>query len=475
MEWASLRRAFATAGYDEDGVAEAVRLAPLPEAAPLAIRRRSPDGAAALMRLFLVEESVPADQLPVPAASLERAGLVERAAGSVRARVLLTPHDGLLLASDLSERANDSDYVSGVQNATLTLAALTIRRPVERVLDLGTGFGLQALLASRHAREVVATDVNPRALWYAELNGKLNGLAVDTRQGSWFEPVAGESFDLVVANPPFVISPDNRQLFRDSDLGGEEVSRKVAREAADYLREGGYATILANWISRDEREPWEPLLEWVEGSGCDALLLANEPIVPLQYASQWNEGLRRDPAAFEDAVERWLDHFDRLGAHGIGFGAVVLRRREGRNWHRGISANFPATGTAGRHLERIFAAEDNPLPARDDEVLDMRFRLVSGHRLRQELVYRDEYELADVIMSLDDGIGLVAAVDARLLPVLFALDGRPLVAVAAEAGVEPGIVTAVVRRLYRDGFLEAAAANGGRVPDTARIPPRSAV
>jgi methylase of polypeptide subunit release factors len=304
-------------------------------------------------------------------------------------------------------------------------------------------------------RERSSRPTSIREQSYADLNSRLNGSPVETRAGSWFEPVAGESFDLVVANPPFVISPDNRQLFRDSDLGGEGVSRNVAREAARHLREGGHATVLVNWIIRDEDEAWEPLRDWVEGSGCDVLLLANEPIAPFEYAARWNEGLRRDPAAFEAAVERWLDHFEELNARGIGFGAIVLRRRDGQNWCRGLHLAVPARGVAGRHLQRIFTAGDVPAPESDEALFALRFRLVSGHRLRQDLVFRDEYELGDVTMSLEDTIGLVAAVDARVLPVLFALEGsRQLGEVIAETGVEAAVVARTIRRLYEHGFLD---------------------
>ncbi len=206
-------------------------------------------------------------------------------------------------------RGRDQDYVAGLQNASLTLAALTIRKPVERALDVGTGFGLQALLAARHAREVVATDVNTRALRLADLNSRLNGAAVETRGGSWFEPVEGDSFDLIVANPPFVISPDNRQLFRDSELGGEGVSRKVTIEAAEHLNAGGHATILANWICRDAGETWEPLRDWVEGSGCDALLLGKraDHSAPVRVAVERVAPLRsRDLRARGGAVARPL-------------------------------------------------------------------------------------------------------------------------------------------------------------------------
>ena len=81
------------------------------------------------------------------------------------------------------------------------LDSLTPRPRVDRALDVGTGSGIHALLAAQHARQVIATDVNPRALAYTELNAALNGLRnIETRQGSLFEPVEGETFDLITCS-----------------------------------------------------------------------------------------------------------------------------------------------------------------------------------------------------------------------------------------------------------------------------------
>src|SRR5690606_15502302 len=84
---------------------------------------------------------------------------------------------------------------------------ITWRAPRERVLDLGTGCGVQALHASQHSTTVVATDISTRALEFARFNTALAEVSVDLRHGSLFEPVAAEHFDLVVSNPPFVITP----------------------------------------------------------------------------------------------------------------------------------------------------------------------------------------------------------------------------------------------------------------------------
>jgi methylase of polypeptide subunit release factors len=124
-----------------------------------------------------------------------------------------------------------------------------VRRPVRSALDVGTGCGVQALLAARHAARVVGVDLNPRALVLGELGARLNRVAnVTWRAGSLFEPVRAERFDLIVANPPFVISPEEGSLYRDSPAPADEISQRVVSEAGHLLEEGGFAHILCNWV-----------------------------------------------------------------------------------------------------------------------------------------------------------------------------------------------------------------------------------
>src|SRR5436190_2732199 len=262
-----VRRALEEAGFDEGAVRATLGPAPFPAAVALAARR-SGEPRVALVRLFVLGETLPAAEIPVDVRTLAAHGFVEELGDVVRPLVRLTPYEGMLFAHD-GERNPSSDFVTGVNNTTRTTTTLTVRSEVESALDMGTGCGVPALLATRHARTVVATDVNRRALRYAAINARLNGRALDTRSGNWFEPVAGEHFDLIVSNPPYVISPDADYLYRDSGLEGDEVSREIVRAAAAHLREGGFATILCNWICRSEGETWQPLEPWVEDLSCD--------------------------------------------------------------------------------------------------------------------------------------------------------------------------------------------------------------
>ena len=125
---------------------------------------------------------------------------------------LLTPQEGYAL---WAETYPPWAHNPVMQTEEAVVAPILRAAQPNRALDVGTGSGVQALLAARHARRVVATDVNKRALLYAELNAALNGLEnIEFRRGSLFEPAGGEYFDLVTCNAPYVVSPENRWAYR---------------------------------------------------------------------------------------------------------------------------------------------------------------------------------------------------------------------------------------------------------------------
>ncbi len=445
-------------GLDELALAALIGPAWASDDVPLVLDRyRSGDTRASLARLFVLGQPVDAASLPVEPDRLAEAGLVDLDGATVRARVRLAPVGGLLVVHD--GPSSDPDLVTGVSAASRTLATLTVRRPVERALDLGTGSGVQALLAARHARSVVATDLNPRALELARIGSELNDLPLDLRAGSLFEPAADELFDLIVSNPPFVLSPDNEFVFRDSDLHGDSICREVVRGAAEHLRPGGYATVLCNWICRTDQEPWESLLPWVEGLPCDALLVSHGAIDPLRYASRWNEPVRGDGDRYTAAVNRWLDYYESNDVAAIGIGAVILRGREEAGWVRGFSATRPAAGSASDHILRLFAAADLVTrPGGPPDLLDERFALVEGHRLEQTMTYGAEYSVTDVTMALAEGVGITARIDPGAVPLLFTLDrARPARVAAREAGVPEASALELIERLLERGLLERVA------------------
>lgn len=343
-----LRDALHRAGFTYDAVATA--LGPVAHAA-LSRNETTPglratrDGSplSTLTRLFLLQAPVTVPDvdraLPGLLDALCVAGLLERSVGETRARLDVRPyadeaHDWWVV-SDLTPGLDGAgarvgpDHVLGISSASSSLAQLTVRDAVGRALDLGTGCGVQALHLAGHAGAVVATDVNARALAITRLTAALNEVALDVRAGSLYEPVAGEGFDLIVTNPPFVVSPatGERLVYRDSGLPGDEMVRRVVTGAPAHLTPGGRAQVLANWVHR-RGEPWEERLAgWLQGAGCDAWVVQREVADPAEYVELWlkDAGLHGAPD-YAERYDTWLSWFDDEGVEGVGFGWLDLRR-----------------------------------------------------------------------------------------------------------------------------------------------------
>lgn len=125
------------------------------------------------------------------------------------------------------------------------LCALVRERGGARVLEIGTGSGAIAVSAARCGADVVAVDVSRRALASAALNARLHGARIETRRGSLFEPVAGERFDLIVSNPPYVpceraeLPASGPERAWDAGLDGRAVLDALIAAAPAHLVPGG--------------------------------------------------------------------------------------------------------------------------------------------------------------------------------------------------------------------------------------------
>jgi SAM-dependent methyltransferase len=408
---------------------------------------------------------------PVGVDDLRRMGLIEAGPLGIRAQVRLSGYDGLVLAHDRYDEqapALREDHVLDVNPTTVMLANLTVRRPVRTALDIGTGCGVLALLAARHSERVVAVDTNPRALNLAAFNARLNGIAnVEWRQGSLFDPVEGSRFDLIVCNPPYVMSPDARYLFRDGGRRGDAMSEEIVRRMPAYLEEGGFASILCNWGLRVGEEVAAPVRRWVDGSGCDAWVLWSATQDPLTYAAMWTRS--RDRGAYDAALERWGTYFAELGFDAIGLGGVILRRRTAdANWMRADKLPERPLEQGDAHIRRIFDAQD--CLARlmtDDALLGQAFLAAHDHRLRQTFAMRDgTYHPESADVELESGLGFRGSVDPYTINLLVRCDGRRSLAdiateLAAQGGADRAQIAPacaeIARRLASLGFLKPVA------------------
>ena len=308
----------------------------------------------------------------------------------------------------------------------------------------------------------------------AALNARLNGLQnVEFRRGSLFEPVADCQFDLIVANPPFVISPRAEYCYRDSGMSGDALSEQVVRGVGRYLREGGFATVLCNWHHKTEADWANRPRRWLADSDCDAWILCSEHANPQRYTTSWlQESVADSTKQYGRMLDEWLAYFDREGIGMITPGAFVMRRRSGgRNWIRTEAAPSGGTGGCGEQIQRVFAAQDF-LDARPDDrsLLESRLALVPQHELRYAMTAcNGAWDVRHAELRQTEGFPFVGEVDRLVGMILVRCDGRrTLGEVVAEVANHMQIypeqtarsAAAVIRRLMQSGFLTVSTVRG---------------
>lgn len=497
---AEVRAALLAAGFTADGLldllgAPAYAALARSETVPAERATRWPPGGtppalATLTRLFLLQHAVPrahaAAVLPLEACLAD--GWVRRDGEAVRSVVDVRPYSGPAgqdwwIVSDLgcavggaagARRAaasgtggpgpSGADLVLGVGGASTTLAGLTVPLDGGRVLDVGTGSGIQALHAGARADAVTATDVNPRALACARLTLALSGApAADLRAGSLFEPVAGERYDLIVSNPPFVISPAARLTYRDGGMAGDELCRTLVRRAADHLADGGYCQLLANW-QHVEGEDWrERVAGWVP-PGCDAWVVQREVQDVTQYTELWlrDAGDHADPAAYAARYDDWLDAFAAGRTRAVGFGWITLRRTDAaesavtvEDWPHAVEQPL------GEAVVEHFARQDFLRRTDDAALLATTFRLADD--VVQEQVGRPgEEDPEHVVLRRERGMRRATRADTVAAGFAGACDGTLpagviLDAIAQVLEEDPAELRertpGVIRLLVEQGFL----------------------
>ncbi len=438
----AFRDALAREGYDAEGIRALKRGLKSNEGVDLALLDRRAaarsDAFLTFARLFLLGRKVRASGLataiaPLQVEHLVRVGLIREEGDEVHAMARIEAYGDFLVCSDFVNhapgRALANDHVLGVGPGAMSLAALTPRSTVESVLDLGTGGGIQALIASRVAEHVVATDVCPRALNFAAFNARLNGIEnIELRSGSFFEPVRGERFDRIVANPPFVIAPASGIIFRDGGLGGDAVSEHVARTTAEHLEEGGMAVMLLNWHHSTAEDWAERPNSWTNGNGCDVRWMRFGDEDPLSYATAWlRQEEKRDEAIAGRRLDEWVSYCKGIGAARIALGAAILRKRSSRrNWVRCEDLGPDVTLNAcGEQIERIFDGEDLlENLANERDLLDLRLKLHPAHYVEQRLaVENGAWAFESNKLHTTGGMDFCADIDAHTMRFLAALDG----------------------------------------------------
>ncbi len=386
---------------------------------------------AVVRRLLIDEQAVPADAIGVvDAALLERAGFVRVGRAGVHGLVGVTELGDHLVVSDRRDLARP-DVVAGVHPPSRLLADLTVRSPARRALDVGTGNGVQALLLAQHTDHVVATDVSARALAFARATLLLNGVDdVELREGSLLAPVQGETFDVVAANPPYVIGPDEGVLFRSSAYDDDGLCAALCRALPDVLAPGGVATVLVSWVGDDPRTP----LGWFDGRGVDALVLHARTDDVATNTATWTRDTVGTPE-HAARVARWHSYFEERGIAAVSYGIAVLRKPDPPRDVASIPIpiGLETAASAGEQIGRALDALDGLARAADPLALEVELDAGTVVTTAVRAAPGGWFPVA---------AGLHSDVD---LPMRIALDADELAVVQALGSGAPTMRAAVVR------------------------------
>ena len=366
----ALREALTRARYTTDGVRSllgAAAHAALGRGEPEPAHRVAADAGAldVLVRLLLLgsvepDAAVAAALAPLTPGDAAAAGLLVADGAGWRAALDLRPYgvaDGpdWWVLSDLADAGADArrqqrDHVTGVGAASLTLAAATVRRPVGSALDLGTGCGVQALHASRHARRVTGTDVAPRALAHGAGHVRAERRRRRARRRALAGPGGGAP-----------VRPDRVQpAVRARARAGRATSTATPGEDGDarprragratwpaHLEPGGVAQLLASWLHVRGRGLAGPGAVLAPGrvstrGWCSARWPTRRCTSAPGSATPGSTWRRPRPARRPGA---WLDWLAAQKVEAVGFGLLTLRRTDRRTPTVGRSRTCPTSST----------------------------------------------------------------------------------------------------------------------------------
>ncbi len=332
-DWLGLRQRLVAIGLDAAGVAPLFGMCPqYPEDDRNPIRlwhlRRRSDAASLAMRLLMCGDPLTAAEAVTALGEplytlLYSAGLLVLRESLVHCVLRLAmAGEFYVFADDL--RAG-GDVVMGMRETTAPLwRAVVPARKVGRVLDLGCGAGAIALLLCRHAVQVVATDINPRAVALARVNVTLNGVDnIEVREGDLFAPVAGEAFDIIAAHPPYIALPDRVAAISHLHGGprGDELACRLVGTAAPFVAPDGHLVVQAHWPLR-EAELLAAHIREAAGPDLDMLVLRVGASSADELATFWGRQQQRSAAT----VAQIRGHYARLGLVGTEASLTVLRR-----------------------------------------------------------------------------------------------------------------------------------------------------
>jgi methylase of polypeptide subunit release factors len=298
--------------------------------------------------------------------------------------VLLYPTQSLFIASDVAalpdgEGARWWDLVyAAITTNTQNFLATMDRSRCEAFLDLCSGTGVAALAAaSTFSDHAWAIDVAERSTDFARFNARLNGILNFTAlTGDLYEPVAGRTFDKIVAHPPYVPSRETVMAYRDGGSDGEGVTRRIIAGLPEFLRPGGVFHCTCTATDRRDaplEQRLRAMLGPAEGEFDIAIVVTNE-FDPTEYYVRLAIAGRGTWAE----AEEWHHHFAALGVTKMVYATIEIVR------HASTHAPFTVrrrvgSATGARELGHLVRARELSASAEAFERLIASRPLVPAH------------------------------------------------------------------------------------------------
>ena len=192
----------------------------------------------------------------------------------------------------------------------------------EALLDLGTGNGCAAICQARFARRIWATDISPRAVYFAEFNRRLNGCDnIETVAGDLYEPVRGLTFDRIVTQPPYLAAETDKIVYRDGGKDGEQIFRRIVQGLPEFLRPGGTCYALVMGSDREGETFERRIRKWLgeHGEQFDILMGCD-------FAQPPSEFLPTSKTPEERTYRQGL--YEQTKTTAVVYGSVVMRRKK---------------------------------------------------------------------------------------------------------------------------------------------------
>ena len=394
-------------------------------------------------------------------------GLLRREGTSLVPQVMLVHIGGFLIASDHTSAIDrgDSNLVLWPNPTSKLLSRFSVRRPSSATLDLGAGNGILGLTAASYSQRVVATDLNDRATACAAFNARLNGIEnIECLTGDGFAPVTGQTFDLILSNPPFFITPSSQYMFCENPAGLDFLCRRLVREAPSHLNEGGYFQMLCEW-AQIAGQPWqERLAEWFQGIECDVWVLHGGTHALPDYAQNRITETGTAPDKDAELYGQYMSYYRDKGVEAIHAGLIAIRRRSGQNWVVIEEVANTPNEPFGESVQLTFAARDFLQSHASDETMwAVKPRISPVARL--ESIFRQsnsQWQPASLTLRLTEGFPFFVEVQPIVADFLGRCDGTRALADLAKdlaarlkkpvEAVQPECL-AIVRKMIERGFL----------------------